>query len=119
MERFTNLNELKNERDTMQFIKSEISRIIYNYFCSNYGEEFCRLIPKKITITENESDVSANTVVVDVGDITNKDGFTVGACCEIIVRVKKWNTALRKNGGKQFAISLDDYDEGIANARED
>ena len=110
MPRFEDLNELKNDTQRMTAIRERLSHIIYDKMCEEFGAEWSRYIPEKIGITENASEVPKNTVVVDVGDVKDKDNFDVGVCVEITVKVKKWNDVVTKSNKTQYGVSLDDYD---------
>ena len=112
--RYTDLNELKNDTERMNVIRERLSKAIYNAVCAEFGENYCRYVPIEIGITPNASKVSKNTVVVDVGDVKDKDNFDVGVCAEITVKVKKWNDVITKSNKKQYGVSLDDYDESLA-----
>lgn len=111
--RYTDLMELKNDTERMNVMRERLAKVVYNAVCAEYGEEYSRYIPVKIGITENASEVGKNTVVVDVADVKDKDGFEVGAVAEISIKIKKWNDVKTKKG-ITYGVSLDDYDIGLA-----
>lgn len=112
--RFEDLNEFKNDTKRMNVIRERLSKIIYEKMREEFTDDYVRYIPKEIGITPNCSKVAKNTVVVDVGNVTTKDGFELGACVEITVKVKKWNgVELTKSGNTQYGVTLDDYDEKL------
>ena len=113
--RYTDLAELKNDTVRMDTIRERVAKAIYAKGCDEFGEEFCRFIAEEIGITPNASKVAKNTVVIDVADVKDKDGFEVGACVEITVKVKKWNDVKTKSGKINYGVSLDDYDTALNN----
>ena len=66
--------------------------------------------PAKVEIDASDGDVTRD----DIGDVTDKDGCTVGAVVEVGVKVKSWNTVVTKRldiSGKpivRHAVTLDD-----------
>lgn len=110
MARFTDLKDLKNDTQRMVSIRERVSQIIYEQMCKEFGDDFTRYIPKDIGITDNGSKVAKHTVVVDVGDVLDNEKYEVGACVEITVKTKKWNTVERKDGKIQYGVTLDEYD---------
>ena len=117
--RFEDLMKLKNDTERMNTIRERLSKCIYKAMCEEFGEEFCRYIDTEIGITPNASKVAKNTVVVDVGEVKDKDNFSVGAVAEITVKTKKWNDVKTKNGKTTYGVSLDDYDTGLNKHREE
>lgn len=111
MARYTDLKEMKNDTARGNAIRERVAKAIYSAMCEEYGEEYARYIPKDIGITPNASKVAKHTVVVDIGDVTDNGGCEVGACVEITVKVKKWNSVETKSGRTQYGITLFDYDE--------
>ena len=113
MARYDDLDTFKNEREKTNVIRERVSKVLYEASKNTFGEEFTRYIPKDIGITENASKVSKFTVVADVGDLTDNGGCPVGACVEITVKVKKWNTVENKNGGKKIFEVEKGYSEAL------
>ena len=111
MARFEDLKEMKNERAVVNAIRERLAKFIFDKSKEEFGEDFTRYIPKDIGITRNASKVAKHTVVIDVGDIEDKDGCPVGVCAEITVKVKKWNTTVTKSDNTVYGITLDEYDE--------
>lgn len=105
MARFTDLMEMKNDPTRGNAIRERLAKIIYDTLVKEFGEDDTLLLSKKITVFE--SDIPANTVCVDVGDVLDNDKATVGAVAEISVKVKSWNTVATKRGTR-YAVTLDD-----------
>ena len=106
MARFSDLMELKNDTARGNAVRERLANIIYKAIANEFGEDFSILLPKKITVFE--SDIPKNTVCVDVGDVIDKDGATVGIVAEIGVKVKAWNTVATKSGRIRYAVNFDD-----------
>lgn len=114
MDRMTDLDTFKNDTKRKNIIRERMSKLIYDKMRTEFTDEFTRYIDREIGITPNCSKVPKNTVVVDVGDVTTKDGFQQGVVVEISVKVKTWNTVeLTKSGNTTYAVTLDDYDEKL------
>lgn len=105
MARFTDLMEMKNDPARGNAIRERLAKIIYDTLVKEFGEDDTLLLSKKITVFE--SDIPANTICVDVGDVLDNDKATVGAVAEISVKVKSWNTVATKRGTR-YAVTLDD-----------
>ena len=116
MARFNDLMELKNDTARGNAIRERLAKIIYDALVKEFGEEDTVLLSKKITVFE--SDISANTICVDVGDVIDNDKATVGAVAEIGIKVKSWNTIATKKGIR-YAVTLDDIKIAIDNAEND
>ena len=110
MARYTDLMELKNDTVRGSTIRERVAKAIYSAMCAEFGEDFTRFIPVDIGITPNASKVPKFTVVADVGDVKDKGNCEIGACVEISVKVKKWNTVETKSGNTTYGVTLDDYD---------
>lgn len=113
MARFEDLAELPNETARMNAIRERIALKLYEWAKEEFGEDYAVYVPKEIYITDGAIKIPKLTVVADVGDVPDKAGFTVGACVEISVKSKKWNTVERKDGRTQYGVTLDDYKEGV------
>ena len=100
------------ERKIMNTIREEVSHYIFDCMKSRYGDNYVRYIDKEIAVTDNAQKVAKNTVVADVADVIDYGKCEVGAVCEVIVKVKKWNSVEKKNGKTQWGVCLDDYDVG-------
>lgn len=109
MARYTDLMELKNDTARTNAIRERVSKTIYDFACTEYGKDFTRYVDKEIGITPNMTKVAKNTVVVDIGDVEDSDGCPIGACVEITVKVKRWNTVVTKSNSTKYAVTLDDY----------
>lgn len=113
MARFEDLSEMANDTVRMNTIRERLSKKLYEFLVEEFGEDYTLFVEKEIYINEGNTKVPKLTVVVDVGDVPDKDGFPVGACAEITVKSKKWNTVERKDGKKQYGVTFDDYKEGV------
>jgi hypothetical protein len=113
MARYTDLMELKNDTARGNAIRERVAQVVYKAMCDEFGTDFARYIPKDIGITPNASKVPKFTVVADVGDVKDNGGCDVGACVEITVKVKKWNTVETKSKNTIYGVTLDDYDIGL------
>ena len=109
MARFSDLMELKNDTARTNAIRERVSKMIFDYLTTELGEDYTKYIDKEIGITENMTKVSKNTVVADVGDVVDADGCPLGACVEVTVKVKRWNTVVTKSNAVKYAVTLDDY----------
>lgn len=118
MARFEDLMELKNDTARGNAIRERVAKFLYEVTKKEFGEEFTRYIPKDIGITPNASKVAKFTVVADVGDVKDNGGCDVGACVEITVKVKKWNTVETKSGNITYGVTLDDYDVELNEEKE-
>lgn len=105
MARFNDLMTLKNDTARGNVIRERLAKVIYNALVAEFGEDDTLLLSKKVTVFE--SDIPANTICVDVGDVLDNDKATVGAVAEISVKVKSWNTVATKRGTR-YAVTLDD-----------
>lgn len=106
MARYTDLMELKNDTARGNAIRERLAKSIHTAIANEFGEDFSVLLPKKITVFE--SDIPKNTICVDVGDVVDKDGATVGIVAEIGIKVKAWNTVATKSDRIRYAVTLDD-----------
>lgn len=106
MARYSDLMELKNDTARGNAIRERLAKSIYAAIANEFGKDFSILLPKKITVFE--SDIPKNTVCVDVGDVLDKDGATVGIVAEIGIKVKAWNTVATRSGRNRYAVTLDD-----------
>jgi hypothetical protein len=119
MARYTDLMELKNDTQRTNVIRERVSKVIENALIKEFGKNFVRYIKNEIFITPNAAKVPKNTIVADVADVNDNGGCLVGACVEVNVKTKKWNTVstkkLDKNGENVvvYGITLDDYDEAL------
>lgn len=114
MARYTDLMELKNDTARGNAIRERVAKVIYSAMVAEFGEDYARYIPKDIGITPNASKVAKHTVVADIGDVKDNGDCDVGACVEITVKVKKWNTVETKSGNTTYGVTLDDYDIALA-----
>ena len=111
MARYTDLMELKNDTQRANAIRDRVTDVIEKALKAEFGDEFAFKLKKDVFITPNAIRIPKMTVVADVADITDKDGFSTGACIEANIKVKKWNTVEKRTGGITYAICLDDYKE--------
>lgn len=115
--RYTDLMELANDTTRKAEIRKRVGTIILNALMAEFGEEFSRLLPADIYVGESASKIPNGTILVDVGDVTNKDRMTIGALVEIGIKVKQWNDTKTAKTDRQ-AITLDDIDDAIEIANE-
>ena len=106
MARYSDLGTLQTDTKRQAEIRKRVSQVIYNALVTEFGNDFTVITDKKITVYN--SDIAPNTVLADVGDVIDKDGFPVGAVVECGVKVKAWNTIQDKNGRNRYAVTLDD-----------
>jgi hypothetical protein len=117
MARYTDLMELKNDTQRTNVIRERVSKVIQNALINEFGQDFVRYIENEIFITPNAAKVPKNTIVADVGDVNDNGGCLVGACVEVNVKTKKWNTVVTKKIDKNgenvvvYGITLNDYDD--------
>ena len=115
--RYTDLMELANDTARKTELRKRIATIIKNALIAEFGEDFVRYLPYDIYVNEGGSKIAGGTVIVDVGDVLNKDKMTMGALAEINIKSKQWNDTKTANTDRQ-AITLDDIDEALAVAEE-
>ena len=115
--RYTDLMKIKNENERKNTIRKRICEFLKNKLSEEFGNEFTRLLLHDIYVNEGESKIPSNTIIVDVGDVVAKDGFSRGVLCQIEISVKNWNDTLTAKTNRA-AITLDDVDEGIKIADE-
>ena len=115
--RYTDLMELANDTARKTEIRKRIATIIKNALIAEFGEDFVRYLPYDIYVNEGGSKIAGGTVIVDVGDVLNKDKMTMGALAEINIKSKQWNDTKTANTDRQ-AITLDDIDKALAVAEE-
>ena len=115
--RYTDLMELANDTTRKAELRKRVGTVVYNALVAEFGEDFSRFLTADIYVGENASKIPNGTLLVDVGDVTNKDKMTVGALVEIGIKVKNWNDTKTAKTDRQ-AITLDDVDEAIEIANE-
>lgn len=115
--RYTDLMELANDTTRKAEIRKRVGTVVYNALAAEFGELFARALTADIYVGESASKIPNGTILVDVGDVTNKDKMTVGALVEIGIKVKNWNDTKTAKTDRQ-AITLDDVDEAIEIANE-
>lgn len=115
--RYTDLMEIKSENERKNTIRKRICELLKTKLSEEFGSEFTRLLLYDIYVNEGGSKIPSNTIIVDVGDIVAKDGFSRGVLCQIEITVKNWNDTLTAKTNRA-AITLDDVDEGIKIAEE-
>lgn len=115
--RYTDLMELANDTTRKAELRKRVGTVVYNALVAEFGKDFSRFLTADIYVGENASKIPNGTLLVDVGDVTNKDKMTVGALVEIGIKVKNWNDTKTAKTDRQ-AITLDDVDEAIEIANE-
>lgn len=111
-----NLDEMKNDTARKNAIREEIGKDIYDAMVAKRGEENVLFIPKTIEVAKEEGSpvkITGNSVVVCVGQVTNKDGFLVDAIVIIGMTVKNWNDVCTKSERVTLALNMDDIREAL------
>ena len=112
-----NLDGMKNDTARKNNIRAEVGGVIYDAMVVKYGVDNVLYIPKTIEVGgEGESapvKITANSVVVCVGQVTNKDGFLVDALVVVGMTVKNWNDVCNKNGRTTLALNMDDIRDAL------
>lgn len=112
-----NLDALKNNTARKNNIRAEVGSVIYDAMVIKYGVDNVLYIPKTIEVGgEGESapvKITANSVVMCVGQVTNKDGFLVDALVIVGMTVKNWNDVCNKNGRTTLALNMDDIRDAL------
>lgn len=104
MAKFSDLVGMKNDTERKKVIRERVSQIVYDTLRAQFGDDTVK-INKKITVFN--SDIPSGTILCDVGDVPDSDGFPVGAVVEVSVKVKSWNTVATKKYIRH-AITMDD-----------
>lgn len=115
--RLENLMELATDTARKSEIRKRVETCVYNALVTDFGADFTRLLINNIFVGENASKIPSGSIIVDVGDVINKDKMSVGALVEINIKVKQWNDTNTARTSRQ-AITLDDIDESIKIADE-
>lgn len=118
MARYTDLMEFKNDKVRAEIIRERIGKCIYTALCAEFGIDFVRLMSNETicpTGDSTEQKFPKNSLVVDVGDITDKDGFERGALVNISAKVLGWND-VRTAKTDRTALTFDDVLDGIEKA---
>ena len=111
-----NLDAMKNDTARKNAIREEIGRDIYDAMVAKRGEENVLFIPKTIEVAKEEGatvKITGNSVVVCVGQVTNKDGFVVDAIVVIGMTVKNWNDVCTKSERVTLALNMDDIRQAL------
>lgn len=104
MAKFGDLIRMKNDTERKKVIRERVSQIVYDVLRAQFEDDVVK-VNKKITVYN--SDISSGTILCDVGDVPDNDGFPVGAVVEVSVKVKSWNTVATKRGIRH-AVTMDD-----------
>jgi len=104
MAKFDDLVEMKNDTQRKKAIRERIGQILYNVLREQFGDDTV-LLPKKITVFN--SDIPSGTIICDVGEVPDKDGFPIGAIVEVSIKVKSWNTVATTRGVRH-AVTMED-----------
>jgi hypothetical protein len=118
--RYTDLMAMKNDKVRGEIIRERLAKIIYKACVEECGEDFAKLIVNEVicpTGENSEQTFPKNSIVADVGDITDKDGFEKGALVNITIKVLNWND-VRTAKTDRTALTFDDILEGIEKANE-
>ncbi len=93
-------------------IRQRIMKTLINCLNQEFNDEYVRCITKDIYLGESASKIPKNTIVIDVGDVLDKDKMTMGALVEISIKVKNWNGTKTAKTNRE-AFSLIDIDEAL------
>ena len=115
--RYTDLMEIKSENERKNIIRKRICELLKTKLSEEFGSEFTRLLLYDIYVNEGGSKIPSNTIIVDVGDIVAKDGFSRGVLCQIEITVKNWNDTLTAKTNRA-AVTLEDVDGAMQIAEE-
>ena len=110
--RYIDLMEISGDTARKAEIRKRIATVITNALIGECGEDFVRYITDDIYVGEGASKIPGNTIIADVGDVTNKDKMVIGALVEIGIKVKNWNDCNTAKTNRP-AFILDDIDEAI------
>lgn len=118
--RYTDLMSMKNDKVRAEIIRERLGKIIYEACVAEFGEDFVRFMSNEVICStgyDSEQKFAKNSVVADVADITDKDGFERGALVNISVKVLSWND-VKTAKTDRTALTFDDILEGVEKANE-
>jgi pyruvoyl-dependent arginine decarboxylase (PvlArgDC) len=110
--RYTDLMEISGDTARKAEIRKRIASVILNALNNECEQEYVRYITEDIYVGESASKIPGNTIIADVGDVTNKDKMLIGALVEVTIKVKNWNDT-RTAKTDRPAFTLDDIDEAL------
>lgn len=117
-----NVAEINGDTAKRDYIRNDILLTILSALQEKYGKEFTRHLPYDITVCpddDTEVDIKKNKIILEAADVTDKDGFEVGAIAEIGVSIRKWNPVYsKKDNITHSAVTLPDIDEALTIAEE-
>lgn len=118
--RYTDLMSMKNDKVRAEAVRERLGKIIYEACIAECGEDFVRFMVDEVicpTGENSEQKFAKNSVVADVADITDKDGFERGVLVNISVKVLSWNDVQTAKTNRT-ALTFDDILEGVKKASE-
>jgi hypothetical protein len=99
-------SECKSKRDKEALMRKAVNDVIYNALIKNFGVE------KVAEIDENfETDGGSfkkDTLVVEVTELTDTNGFPVAPLAEISIKIRTWNS--NSNKAVFFNDIIDHYE---------
>lgn len=107
-----NLSGFKNDTARKKFVREKLAELIKKALIEEFGEENVVYVPKAI-YPNDSGKIDSESVVVNVGDIIDKDGFMVDMVVVISPQIKPFNTVMRKDGKTTPALCLDDVREAV------
>lgn len=118
--RYTDLMSMKNDKERAEKIRERLGKAIYSACVAEFGEDFVRFMSNEVicpTGNDSEQKFAKNSVVADVADITDRDGFERGALVNISVKVLGWND-VKTAKTNRTALTFYDILEGVEKASE-
>ena len=106
------LKSIKNDSSRRKYIRLELNKDIYNALKDKYE---MILLEDELSITNENGDevvkFSKGDILVNVGEVIDKDGFTVDAVAHITSCSKSWNNTKQRNCRVTFGDILDALEE--------
>lgn len=103
-------NSMKNDTERKNQARIIINTFLADALKTEFGEDSVIMLPIAIE-TDQSVPIAKNTVVLRVGEVKNKEGFTVDIVAEISAKIKAWNTTGTKR--RIQAVSFDDVLEAV------
>ncbi len=114
--RYDDLMELANDTTRKAVIRERIGKRIASIMNEDFNSEYVRFLAHDIGVGANGSKIPKGTILVDVGEVLDKDKCSVGAIVEISVKVKNWNSTSTARNPDRQAVTMVDIDIGIETA---
>ena len=104
------LSNYKNDTARKSGIRSELGKQLFDALAQIYGTENVVYIPHAIE-PQGMAKITGGSIAVRVGEMVDKQGFSVDVVTTISITVKPWNDTVDKRGNAHFAINFDDIVE--------